>query len=129
MPRYDPVVGATAQKIKSEVKLAPGALPPAAATGDKAGAFDADPPLPGGRYEVLIVDAAVTRFRGDYRAAIADIEYMVERLNRAPNMKAEIVKLPLDVKPTAILRANSPTAPETSEVIFTLKISRNREAT
>lgn len=91
--------------------------------------MDADPPLPGGKYEVLIIDAAVTRFRGDYRAAIADIERMVERLNKAPNMKTEIVKLPIDVKPTAILRATTPTASEASEVRFTLKITRNREIT
>ena len=44
-------------------------------------------------------------------------------------MKAEIVKLPIDVKPTAILRANTPPAVEASEVRFMLKITRNREAT
>ena len=129
IPTYEPVVAASAQNIRSEVKFAPGAPPPAANAGAAARAFDADPPLPGGRYEVLMIDAAVTRFRGDYRAAIADIERMVERLNKAPNMKAEIVKLPIDVKPTAILRANTPSATEASEVRFTLKISRNREAT
>jgi hypothetical protein len=93
-------------------------------------AFDADPPLPGSKYEVLIVDASVTRFKGDYRAAISEIERMAKRLNQAPNMQAEVVKLPIDVQPTAILRANTgaPGAGETSEVRFTLKITRNREA-
>ncbi len=127
VPPHEPVAAPVAQNIRSEVKLAPGApQPPAGATVNPMGA---DPPLPGGRYEVLIIDAAVTRFQGDYRAAIADIERMVERLNKAPNMKTEIVKLPIDVKPTAILRATTPSASEASEVRFTLKITRNREIT
>ncbi|MEO8100942.1 MAG: hypothetical protein ABI790_00350 [Betaproteobacteria bacterium] len=129
MPQYEPVAGASTQSIRSEVKLVPGAPPPAAGAGASALAFDADPPLPGSKYEVLIVDAAVTGFRGDYRAAIASIERAADRLNKAPNMKAEIVKLPIDVKPTAILRAGTPSASEASEVRFTLKIIRSREAT
>jgi hypothetical protein len=127
VPPYDAVAAPVAQNIRSEVKLAPGAQAPPA--GVAANAMEADPPLPGGRFEVLIIDAAVTRFQGDYRAAIADIERMVARLNKAPNMKTEIVKLPIDVKPTAILHATTPTASEASEVRFTLKITRNREIT
>ena len=124
-PTYEPVVAASAQSIRSETKLVAGVPAPAVT----AMAFDADPPLPGGKYEVLIVDAAVTRFRGDYRAVITDIERMVKRLNGAPNMKAEIVKLPVDVKPNVVLRANTSSANEASEVRFTLKITRDREAT
>ena len=129
MPQYEPLAAASTQSIKSEVRRAPGAPPPAANAGAATLAFDADPPLPGSKFEVLIVDAAVTRFRGDYRAAIADIERMAERLNKAPNMKAEIVNLPIDVKPSAILRANAPATAEASEVRFTLKLTRSREAT
>lgn len=128
VPHHAAVVSATAQSIRSEVRIAPGAAP-AAGPGAAANALDADPPLPGSKFEILIVDAEVTRFRGDYRAAIADIERLRERLNKAPNMQAEIIRLPIDAKPTAILRANAPAASDANEVPFTLKISRAREAT
>ena len=129
VPAHETVAAAVGQSIRSEVKVLPGSAPQQAQTATAANAIDADPPLPGSRYEVLIVDGAVTRFKGDYRAAIADIERLVDRFNKANNMKAEIVRLPVDVKPTAILRANTPSTGEASEVRFTLKIVRNREIT
>ena len=129
IPAHETVAAAVGQSIRSEVKVLPGSAPQQAQTSTAANAIDADPPLPGSRYEVLIVDGAVTRFKGDYRAAIADIERLVDRFNKANNMKAEIVRLPVDVKPTAILRANTPSTGEASEVRFTLKIVRNREIT
>ena len=129
IPAHETVAAAVGQSIRSEVKVLPGSAPQQAQTSTAANAIDADPPLPGSRYEVLIVDGAVTRFKGDYRAAIADIERLVDRFNKANNMKAEIVRLPVDVKPTAILRANTPSTGEASEVRFTLKIIRNREIT
>ena len=129
VPAHETVAAAVGQSIRSEVKVLPGSAPQQAQTSTAANAIDADPPLPGSRYEVLIVDGAVTRFKGDYRAAIADIERLVDRFNKANNMKAEIVRLPVDVKPTAILRANTPSTGEASEVRFTLKIVRNREIT
>ena len=127
-PYYQPVPVVTSQAIRSEIKLAPGAPPAVGDGGAAAGAFDADPPLPGVKYEVLIVDAAVTRFRGDFRMANYDIERLVDRLNKVSGMKAEMVKPPIDTKPTAILRANTQTADDAGEVRFTLKITRNREA-
>ena len=129
VPSYQPAADVSAQSIRSEIKLVPGTP---TATGNAATAStDGDPPLPGAKFEVLIIDASVTRFQGNYRDAITRIERMAERFNQASNMKTEIVKLPLDVKPTAILRANAPAtgAIEASEVRFTLKISRNRETT
>ena len=128
VPLYQSVADTTVQSIKSEVKLIPGTQPQAGVA--VAAGIDADPPLPGAKFEVLIVDAAATGFRGDYRDAISKIERLAERLSKAPNMKAEVIKLPLDVKSTAILRATSSAAAtsEASEVRFTLKITRNREA-
>ena len=129
VPSYQPAADVSAQSIRSEIKLVPGAP---TSTGNLATASpDGDPPLPGAKFEVLIIDASVTRFQGNYRDAITRIERMAERFNQASNMKTEIVKLPLDVKPTAILRANASAtgAIEASEVRFTLKISRNRETT
>ena len=130
VPLHESVPVSATQRVRSEIKLAPGTPPPVGNTGVSAFAFDADPPLPGSKFEVLIVDASVIRFKGDYRAAITEIERMAKRLNQAPNIQAEVMKLPIDVQPTAILRANTvaPGAGETNEVRFTLKITRNREA-
>ncbi len=129
VPLYDPIAISATQSIRSEIRLAPGTPPPAGNVGLSALAFDADPALPGSKFEVLVVDAAVTRFKGDYRAAISQIERFALRLNQAPNMKAEVIKLPIDIKPTAILRANTVASDigEANEVRFTLKITRNRE--
>ncbi len=126
VPAYQSMAEVPAQRVRSEVKVAAGTQPVVV----NSAAIDADPPLPGSKFEVLIVEGAVTRFQGDYRAAIAKIEQMADRIGRAPNMKTEIIRLPIDVKPTANLRATTPlaAADETGEVRFTLKITRNREA-
>lgn len=130
VPPYEAVIAAATQNIRSEIKAVPGAAPPPTAGAvASANAFDADPPLPGSKYEILIVDAAITRFRGDYRSAIAEVERLVARLNKAPNMKAEVVKMPVDVNHAAVLRATTLASTETSEVRFTLKLTRSREQT
>ena len=124
IPSYQTVAEASTQSVRSEVKVVAGTQPPIAGSG----VADADPLLPGSKFEVLIVDAAVMRFQGDYRGAIAKIERLADRIGKASNMKVEIIRFPIDVKPTAILRANtsSATTPEVGEVRFTMKIIRNR---
>ncbi|MEP7156689.1 MAG: hypothetical protein ABI905_13000 [Betaproteobacteria bacterium] len=126
VPAFQSVATSTNQTIRSEVRALPGGAPPPAVVAPEV-TVNADPPLPGSRYEVLMVDGAVTRFQGDYRAAIVQIEALVAKLNKVPGLEAEIVRLPVDVKPSAILRAVTTSSGEASEVRFTLKLVRKRE--
>ncbi len=123
MPTYQAVVSPGAQSIRSEAKAVPGA--PAAPANVVAPSADMDVPLAGNKFEILVVDGAVERFSGDYRAALADIDRLVEDLNKLPNLKAAATTLPLDIKPDAVLRA-TPMTPEASRVRFTLKLVRSQ---
>ena len=129
VPSVEKVVASATQSIRTEIKLSPGLVAQAANPSGTANTIEADPPLPGSKFEILVVDAAVTRFKGDYRGALTEIERLAARLNVARNMKVEVVKMPIDDKPTATLRANVAGNTEATELRFTLKISRNREAT
>lgn len=128
-PLHEPVATVATQRVRTEAKQTPGAPAQATPPATAVSAIEGDPPLPGSRYEVLIVDGAVTGFRGDYRAALGDIEKLVQRLNKGPHFKAQILRLPIDVTPAMIMRANTPPPGDASELRFTLKVVRDREAT
>lgn len=119
VPRYQPMAAAMAQSIKSEAKAPPGTATGRGAT--PAGAEE-DPPLPGNKFEVMIVEGAHTQFRGDYRGALSRIDRLIARLNEIPGVKADALTLPLDIKPTAVLRAIAK-AEDTNEVRFALKLT------
>ncbi len=122
VPRFQPIAIPSTQSIKSEVKAEPGAN-----ITRNAPAADAeeDPPLPGNKFEVMIVEGAVTQFDGDYRAALAKIDRLIARMNELPGVKASALTLPLDIRPTARLRADAK-AGDVSEVRFALKLAFTR---
>jgi hypothetical protein len=122
-PAYEPVPGTGAQSIRSQVKVLPGAT--VARSVAPPGVAD-DPPLPGNKFEVMIVEGAIKQFKGNYRAALADIDLLITRLNKMSGVTTEVVSLPLDVTPGATLRASAGTG-EGVEVRFALRMTRTRE--
>lgn len=60
--------------------------------------------LPGARHQIVLLDASIGPFRGDYRAMLQDIERFVVALGKLPGCSASLVKSPLDTKPTANIR-------------------------
>jgi len=65
-------------------------------------------PAPGGRRESGIIEAEIRPFRGDYRAAIAQINGFAQRLAAHPAVaEARIVKLPLNIDPKLPLSGNT----------------------
>ena len=58
---------------------------------------------------------------------LAEIDRLIDALNKTPNIRATAVVLPVDVRPSAMLRG-SPVAQETDRVLFTLKIVRSQVA-
>jgi hypothetical protein len=67
---------------------------------------------PSERREQAVIDAEIRPFKGDYRAAIATVDALVERLAQQKNVVAvKTVQLPINVSQTSVLSGN--TAKET----------------
>ncbi|MBL8523851.1 MAG: hypothetical protein JNN20_09190 [Betaproteobacteria bacterium] len=112
-----------AQSIRSEAKAIQGA--PATPSPLVAAPNEGDASLPGNKFEILIVEGSVERFKGDYRAALDSIDRLLGELNKTPNLKASAITLPVDTRSGALLRAVQ-LPQETDRLLFTLKIVRDR---
>jgi len=65
------------------------------------------------RRESALIDGEIRPFRGDYRSAIVTINGLVSRLSEEPDVaEVRIVKLPLNVNPSASLSGNTLDNPE-----------------
>ena len=61
---------------------------------------------PPGRKQSAYVQGEIRSFRGDYRAAIASIDALAQRLRQNPHVaEVRTIKMPLNVNPNAILSA------------------------
>ncbi len=78
--------------------------PPTVATTASAVA-DSNPPLPGNKFHIGVVEGTIVPFRGDFREAIAEVNRFCEYLNKLPGMQANVVALPIDSRPTASIQA------------------------
>ena len=66
---------------------------------------DTDPPMVDGKFQVLIVDAAISPFDGNYRKAHADINIFIARINEMPGITAAMIVEPLDVHTNTTITA------------------------
>ena len=65
------------------------------------------------RRESALIDGEIRPFRGDYRSAIVTINALATRLQALPEVaEVRIVKLPLNVNPSASLAGNTLDNPE-----------------
>ena len=88
-----------------------------------------DPPLSDGRFQALIVEAAVSPFDGDYRKATKDINVFVARINQIPGVAASTITEPLDVGTKAAITAIDNAQPVTrADARFVLKLVRTMKA-
>ena len=130
-PTYAALTTTAAGSLKSTSKPAGAAgSPAAAATPQNAQSpAESDPPLAEGRFEALIVEAAISSFDGDYRKAISDINVLLTRINRTPGLTATIIVEPLDVRLNAAITATDTAAPAhasaRADARFVLKVVRN----
>lgn len=60
--------------------------------------------LPGSRHQIVLLDATIGPFQGDYRGMLQDIERLVVALGKLPGCSATLVRSPLDTKPDANIR-------------------------
>lgn len=85
-----------------------------------------DPLLSDGKFQVLIVEAAIRPFDGDYRKANDDIRKFIVRINEMPDTSATLIAEPLDVRPSASIAAlDTAQAPLGAEARFVLKLVRS----
>ena len=90
---------------------------------------EADPVLSDGKFQVMIVEAAISPFDGDFRKAIKDINVFIARLNQMPDMAATMIVDPLDVRTSAsITSSDSPQAITRPDARFVLKVVRSVKA-
>ncbi len=90
---------------------------------------DSDPPLSDGKFQAMIVEAAISPFNGDFRKATNDINTFIARINQVPGVTASMILEPLDVRTNATITATD--ASQTAvhpDARFALKLVRNMKA-
>ena len=93
---------------------------------------ETDPTLSDGKYQALIVEAAVSPFDGDYRKAASDINVFIARINQVPGLTASIIADPLDVRTNTTITASEITQTTHTTIRpdarFVLKVVRSVKA-
>jgi hypothetical protein len=100
-----------AAAVKSETKAAAISAPSAAAAQSES----ANPPLPGNKYQIVLLDVATGAFMGDYRQLLDEAGRFVAALNQTPGIKASLHVPPLDVRSAAGIKASLTPAGEPQE--------------
>ena len=118
----------SATKAGSAAAGQPGATTTVAAPVTATGTAE-DPVLSDGKFQVLIVEAAISPFDGNFRKAIKDINVFVDRINTLPNVRGTLIVEPLDVRPSAsITSTEAPQVASLPDARFVLKLVRSMKA-
>ena len=126
MPPYIASAAQGAGVLQSATKAGPGAAapPPQAAA-----VSELDPPLSAGKFQALVVEAAISPFDGDYRKAIRDINVFIARINQLPDVSASLIVAPLDVRVNAVITASdNQLSGVQPDARFVLKLVRKSKA-
>ena len=90
---------------------------------------DSDPLLSDGKFQVMIVEAAISPFNGDFRKATNDINTFIARINQLPGVTASMILEPLDVRTNATITATDASQPTVRpDARFVLKLVRSMKA-
>jgi hypothetical protein len=104
------------------------AAQPAAAAGTLV-STPLDPLLSDGKFQALIVEAAISPFDGNFRKAASDINSFVARINQLPGVSATVLVEALDVRPNASITATDATQSVAQpDARFVLKLVRSMKA-
>lgn len=132
-PFYALSTAQVAGQLKSIGKAVPAnaalANPPGSVPQNAQAFSEMDPTLSDGKFQALIVEAAITAFDGDYRKAINDINIFVTRLNQLPGVTASLIVEPLDVRTNTTITATDNTIAAQGtmrpDARFVLKLARS----
>ena len=123
-PGFTPMAqqGALAVRSKPNINTANAAAAPSSAA---QGQTDLNPPLPGNKFQIGIIEAAITPFNGDFRQANAEINRLVESINRSESLKASVIGMPLDTRINTTIQGGIDDRQATAnEARFTLRVAR-----
>jgi len=82
-------------------------------------------PFVAGRYEVALVEAAISVPSHDFRSALAEVERLAEDIRRVKGYEAQLVQSPLDVRPSLVLQGrHAEREAQSMEARFVLRILR-----
>lgn len=115
--------------VTSEIKAPPGSPPAPASTQQGAGqsllsGVDVDQPLPGNKFHIAVVDAAIQPFDGNLRNALAQIDRFAARLAETPGLSVKVVRYPVDISTAATLKAIDKASATAREVGFVIHVAR-----
>jgi hypothetical protein len=104
-PAFTAIVqgGALAVRSKMNSPLAAGAAAQPAALRSPA---ELNPPLPGNKVQVGIIEAEISAFSGDFRMANAEINRFVDAINQTGSFAASVVSLPLDTQTSTTIQGD-----------------------
>jgi|GEM_PF-467864 len=132
LPYFMPLPTQETLEVTSDSKSGPGAAsatpanPPVGSGGmaiTQQAATEINPPLPGNKFQIGVIEASITNFDGDFRKLLAGIEAFKDRFNQIPGMKATIVTMPLNIESSATLRAGMSKSDKPSrDARFVLKL-------
>jgi hypothetical protein len=122
-PKATPRIHATTPREAPPVK----ALPKPGSAGQAQGVAQdgANPPFPGGRYQVALLEATVHVPSNDFRGATAQAEHIAADIAQLPGFSADVVESPLDTNPANGLQGRYPEQePATMDARFVLRVIR-----
>ena len=123
-PIFTPTAQAGALAVRSKTAINPANAAAVQAAGAQPQA-DLNPPLPGNKFQVGIVEAAITPFSGDFRKANAEINRLVEAVNKTSSLKATVISLPLDTQINAAIQGGINDLKITgNEARFAIRVAR-----
>jgi len=86
---------------------------------------ETNPSLAGNKFHIGVIEGTIVPFQGDFREAIAEVNRFCDHLNKVPGLRANVVTLPIDARPTATIQASgSNQAQGPGDANFAIRIVR-----
>jgi hypothetical protein len=114
LPAYTPLAEATNALIHSSAQANAQPRPP--------NTPDANPPLPGSTFEVVVIEAEVFPFYQNYRYALAEIERFTQALRMMTGARVNSISLPIDISSNATLTGKADLKQQAAQARFAVKL-------
>lgn len=123
-PSFTPVASTGTQAVRSKVAgTTAGAPNPAQAQADL------NPPLPGNKFQVAIIEIVVVPFSGNFRKANAEMDRFLAAINQSPTLKASLIGVPLDTNTGLVIEGKVDDVTNTVNAArYALRVTRSLEA-
>ena len=123
-PAFTPIAQPGTLAVRSKVNINPANAAATQQPGAQ-GQTDLNPPLPGNKFQVGVIEATITPFSGDFRKANAEISRFVEAINQSKSLKASVISMPLDTQTNATIQGGiDDKQSTTNEARFTIRVAR-----